>query len=383
MKILKVSFLNKESGWQIPEIEFESFNLLVGASGVGKTRILQCLLTLKRIALGKVEPGIQWQLTFETKAGTHIWKGEYDVARDTQTDSEGIVRRHHNVDAEGQTLLHEELSSNGAVLAAREGSQVTFEGQKLPVKLSPSKSLLSLIEDGQIQSLRDEFRDIVESTTDPKSQYSFILPVIKNRYSDLAAIRSGDFDALTRLALAYFNVPETFDLIKEDLTMLFPRLEDLKISLISKSDIRIRMGDFPETPATDIVVSFKEYGTPWLSHSDMSSGMWKTLLLMSDIHLCSDGSVILIDEVENSLGVNCIDLIGDLVTPDRDVQYIVTSHHPYIINNIPISKWKIITRKGSVVEARPASDFNLGNSKHEAFMQLMQLDAYRKGEVQA
>jgi hypothetical protein len=383
MRILKLSYLDKESGWHIPEITLDVFNLLVGASGVGKTRILQSLLTIKEIAFGKVQPGVEWSIEFQSGGCLYTWKGEYDTARDTQTDADSIVKRPHKADVGNVTLLNEELTKEGAVLASRKGPRVVFKGQKLPVMLSPSESLLSLIEDEQILTIREAFKSIFEATTDPRSRYSMIVPVIKNRYSDIESIRSGDFDVLTRLALAFFNAPEIFQLVKEELSVLFPRLEDLKISLISHSDLRIKVGDLPQTQATDIIVSFKEHGTPWLSHTDMSSGMWKTLLLISEIYLCNNGSVILIDEVENSLGVNCIELIGDLVNSDRDIQYIVTSHHPYIINNIPVSKWKIVTRSGSVVQARPATDFNLGNSKHEAFMQLIQLDAYRKGEVEA
>ena len=48
--------------------------------------------------------------------------------------------------------------------------------------------------------------------------------------------------------------------------------------------------------------------------------------------LWPDGSVILIDEFENSLGVNCLDEITeDVVKESRRLQFILTSHHPYII----------------------------------------------------
>jgi hypothetical protein len=90
--------------------------------------------------------------------------------------------------------------------------------------------------------------------------------------------------------------------------------------------------------------------------------------------------VFLIDEFENSLGVNCLDdLTTALVSHERDLQFIITSHHPYIINNISYSNWKIITRDGGVVTAHDADEFNLGKSKHQAFTQLINLDAYAEG----
>ena len=41
--------------------------------------------------------------------------------------------------------------------------------------------------------------------------------------------------------------------------------------------------------------------------------------------------------------------------------------------------WKIVTRKGGVVIAKDAKDYNLGNSRHQSFMQLLNLDAYKEG----
>jgi len=41
--------------------------------------------------------------------------------------------------------------------------------------------------------------------------------------------------------------------------------------------------------------------------------------------------------------------------------------------------WKIVTRRGGVVTVKDAKDFNLGNSRHESFMQLINLDAYQEG----
>jgi hypothetical protein len=55
------------------------------------------------------------------------------------------------------------------------------------------------------------------------------------------------------------------------------------------------------------------------------------------------------------------------------LQFIATSHHPYIINNIPYEYWKIVTRKGGHISIRNASDYNLGKSKQEAFLQLTKI----------
>ena len=67
------------------------------------------------------------------------------------------------------------------------------------------------------------------------------------------------------------------------------------------------------------------------------------------------------------------------MTYERDLQFIITSHHPYIINNISYKNWKIVTRNGGVVTAKDATDYDIGKSKHQAFTQLINLDAYSEG----
>lgn len=79
----------------------------------------------------------------------------------------------------------------------------------------------------------------------------------------------------------------------------------------------------------------------------------------------------MIDEFENSLGINCIDILtDDLIHENKTLQFIATSHHPYIINNIPYEYWKIVTRQGGHIRTCNASDYHLGKSKQDAFIQL-------------
>jgi len=104
------------------------------------------------------------------------------------------------------------------------------------------------------------------------------------------------------------------------------------------------------------------------------------LMHIAELYLCADGTVILIDEFENSLGINCIDEVTrSIVSSRRSLQFIITSHHPYIINNINFKNWKLITRKAGVVKSYDATRFISGESKHQAFTQLINLDEYVEG----
>ena len=99
------------------------------------------------------------------------------------------------------------------------------------------------------------------------------------------------------------------------------------------------------------------------------------------IALAEKGDVILIDEFENGLGVNCIEDVADMIiNPEQDLQFVITSHHPYVINSIDYKWWKIVTRKGSDVFISTAEALRIGeHSKHDAFLQLVQSSAYKEG----
>ena len=51
--------------------------LFVGASGVGKTKILRAIYCLSRIAAGDSYNGIEWNVTFECHEREYRWSGEF------------------------------------------------------------------------------------------------------------------------------------------------------------------------------------------------------------------------------------------------------------------------------------------------------------------
>lgn len=122
------------------------------------------------------------------------------------------------------------------------------------------------------------------------------------------------------------------------------------------------------------VLYIKEKGfSSWIKQSNISSGMLKTLMYISELYLSPKGSVMLIDEFENSLGVNCLDSMTEIVTDNKDLQFILTSHHPYIINNISPKHWKIVTRQGGVVQVKDPQELGISKSREKAFIDLINI----------
>ena len=177
--------------------------------------------------------------------------------------------------------------------------------------------------------------------------------------------------------LCYKNQPDTFSKIKNRYTEVFPLVEDIRFAPLDNS-----IKDVPSFIKEHPFIQIKEKGiSEWIHQGRISSGMFRTLLHISELYLSSKGTIILIDEFENSLGVNCIDeLTYDLAHgKEKNIQFILTSHHPYIINNIDVRNWKIVSRKAGVINTFDASDFNIGNSMHDKFIQLINLPQYSSG----
>ncbi len=366
MRIHSLSIHNKHLGWGFDNIEFNAnLTLLVGASGVGKTQILSAINDLKKIANGESINGFSWKINFSiSNDKDFIWEGEYEVIEET----DGVFRP---ASEEKPTFLLEQLLQNGQVIINRDSKNIYFNDNKLP-KLSSFESIIHLLkEEESIEIIFNAFQNIVFKEVSNHGrlytvfQNNTLISALKTKYKTAETLRNSGQDVKIKFFIAYELNLDIFQTIKARFIAIFPQIENIKIQQIDdyKSDVTLR------------IVCIKEKNVEkWIREDRMSSGMLKTLIHLCEIYLSNDGSVILIDEFENSLGINCMDVLADdLIHENKTLQFIVTSHHPYIINNIPYEYWKIVTRHGGNIMVGDAASYNLGKSKQNAFSQLTKI----------
>ncbi len=195
---------------------------------------------------------------------------------------------------------------------------------------------------------------------------------MQNQFRNLEDLMNLKGGILFKLAVCFFHFKNTFKEIIVDFKEVFPQVEDVRFVLKS-------FGEEGEQNA--YFFQLKEKGVDkWIDKHSISAGMWKTLLHIADLYLAPENGILLIDEFENSLGVNCIDVLAENLMFGRDeVQVILTSHHPYIINKIPLEYWKVVTRKGGVIQTYASKELNLERSHHEHFLSLLNLPEYKTG----
>jgi predicted ATPase len=380
MRIKKFIFHDKALEWSLSGISFNRLTLLVGASGVGKTQILKAILTLKQIANGDSVSGVKWSVNFETITGqNYIWEGEFE--------NKGLQNFIDDEDDELKKnkpkIINEKILLNGKVIINRNKSETIFQNKKTNVKLSPQESIISILkEEDLIQPAYRGFKKLIfsdqsESQSSPMSSWIFMnTGKLLKKYNTLKKIQEADEDIISKLYIVFKIENETFCKIKERFSEIFPQVEDIKIAPIDIEEQGLP-SFYKDVPF--IQIKEKSVGK-WIQQPKISSGMFRTLIHISEMYLCSEGSVFLIDEFENSLGINCIDeLTNDILKSSRQIQFIITSHHPYIINNIDFSNWEIVTRTSGVVKTTPVDKLISGKSKHDKFMQLMQLKQYETG----
>ena len=375
MRLECLTYHDKVRGWKLEPMHFSDLTLLVGVSGAGKTNILKAIVSLINIAQGIPSNGIDWDVEFTVENGTkYRWSGEYESKEPPKlTDvNEQYASRIVNEQYTSR-ILRERLNRGEKTVFERTEGMLTFNGIDLP-KLSPFESMLKLLNEEEFVSpatkgFQKIYFDARQTDLRGVTLHPPGLEKLFGMEMSIESIRSSNWPVEIKLALAQRKFPKLFLKIKESFMDIFPHVEDIKLE-------HIKMSGF-----IGIQTQIKETGVNrWIPEHEFADGMLKTIRYLAELHLWPAGSIILIDEFENSLGVNCLDVVTDeLMQHGRDLQFILTSHHPYIINNIDMKHWKIVTRRGGTVTAHDASEFGLGKSKHEAFIQLINLKEFTEG----
>lgn len=375
MRINSLKYKDKVQKWELSEIDFFNLTLLVGISGVGKTQILNSILKIKNIAKGKSLNGVEWDISFTNEDKNYRWKGEFEMIDNIKNSFMLIGEEDESLKPK---LINETVFLEGKIIANRESNDIIFQGMKMP-KLASEESIVSIFkEEDNIKAAYDGFKKIVfRDHTQKEGPINFRIIDIKKtkaKYKSVDEIRNSGLDTIQKLSCLYENQKESFNEIVESYKDVFRQIESVKVEPVYDEDTPSFLADMP-------IIQFKEKGVEkWILQNTMSSGMFRTFLHISEMHLLSEGTIVLIDEFENSLGVNCIDVLTeDLIFENTRLQFIATSHHPYIINKIPYDFWKIVTRQGGKITAFNAKEFDLGESNHERFMNLINLPQYKGG----
>jgi predicted ATP-dependent endonuclease of OLD family len=372
MRILTYEYRDvDEARWQFSKARFGKINLLVGDTSTGKTRLLNTLFNLGRFATSKEFRWGYWDLVFKQDEATYRWLLETRAPEAGNCVIQDYIWR-----LEGE----KEIS-----IVRRDKDSFIFDGREMP-KLAKDQSSISLLEDEDlIEPLHKGFASVMRRRFSydalSKAATFHIIPlqlleeIKKNK--DTQKIFASGMSLSANLFLLSEYFPSYFLSICDCYRSVFPFITE--IAVLDLSDVRKSLA----VPARVPVFCIKERNVDkWITLEGLSSGMQKVLLILTDICLIPEGGIYLIDEYENSLGINAIEFLPTfLLELEKDVQFFITSHHPYIINQIPVSSWHVFHRKGSEVTIKFGEELvdRFGKSKQKAFIQLINDPFYTEG----
>lgn len=373
MRILSFQ-IHDADGWTLEPMKLDAFNLLVGVSGAGKTRIVRAIEQVCAVALGTAGAedarGARFVIAFEHDALLYRWEAELEP------------------EDEGPLVRWERITRGGQPLVDRTAERFIFGEREIP-RLDRAKSAIAILkEDPAMAPLHVAFSRCFFMVLDAQEDapgYTFTLANLEKQRHEYASV--GDLGANLSLpiqhkvALLASLFPDAFAEIEADFRDAFSSIEELRVLQLAPPPEPDEWRKIDEYVA---VLSVRESGVAKpFAFSDMSSGMQRYLSFLIHLSFAPRGTVVLIDELEASFGLNCLPAATDfLLRRAPDLQLILTSHHPYIIQKIPIAGWKLVTRQGSqvrVLDAATIPALDEARSRLDHFTRLINLPEYVHG----
>lgn len=363
VKLKWIEFENLRTGLKIERVVFnDDITLLVGLSGVGKTQILNAIEYSLKLAVNKnlrLEP-YNTTLCFQIGEEVYVWS--YRIQQDhTEDIFESKEIKYF--------FAYEKLQNiKGDILMQRTSDTIQVTGyDKVPTPKKDESLLVQYSEDAFVKPIISEMLKLypIEIEMDVRgaiAQESFNMFKAKIKES-FKENEKQPFEKFSHLP-----VPLKIYITKK----YYPQMYAQIFSAVKELFMEINSIDIVEDPDREIyMVAIDVYGKGLLQH-EISNGMLKTIYYIVELITMSKNSLVLIDEFENGLGVNCIDVLAELLLGERrDLQFVITSHHPKIINQISNKKWKIIERDIATVKNFTAEEYGIMHSQHDAYFNLI------------
>jgi predicted ATPase len=379
MSILRFAFQDNRRGWHLEPMELGDLNLLVGVSGAGKTRILENLAAVCATGFGH-ESGLhdcRWELTVETPKGRFVWSARTTVGGSVWPSTFDFNEPWRSPPVGAPTFSMEVVQDeHGDEIVVRKQDGIRLQGASKPIRMKDQESVISLLQD------EESIAPLYQALSKVHRSRSHVWSVAMahddiRRATDglgsIDALRESPLPMIVKVHALHERFRSDFDEVAAAYAEIFPSVQ--RLLLLRRTE--------EQPPFDRWALAIEERGVESpIEWEGISAGMRRTLEHLFELALAPAGTVVLIDEYENSMGVNCLEAVTDrLLEPTRGIQLVLTSHHPYVINNVPLEHWRLVTRQGSTVRVVPATTIPAldTRSRQDAFIRLINATEYMDG----
>lgn len=367
MRINWIEYENFTDNVTIERIDFDKINLLVGVSGAGKTTILRVISDYIDIVRKSksINSASQFTMNFTISKDTVLNTYEWQI----KTIKSSLVGN-LTEGATGYIVERETLCCNGEDILFRERNKpMQIKGYSSIPQTPLEKSAIAVFQDDDVfKEIKSAFAPVI-GLEEHKDAYMYVSKLF---FSVLEKTTNEDFvffesilnlsimPLVSRLAVAEKFFPEAYKEYRCKVREIFPYVDDIEIEQTEKGQ-------------KYFVCLYLENGAR-VEQDKISSGILKTMNILSYVFFNMNDAIIFFDEIENSLGVNCLDDVMESVVEGVDThngQAFLTSHHPYVINTIDSSKWKVVSQEKGYITTKNASEYGIGIGNRDKFFELM------------
>jgi hypothetical protein len=376
MTITALEYEDTQRHWKLERTDLGQFHLLVGASGAGKTAMLEALAEV--CLMGLARPGARhpggtrrWRLDVQTPDGPAcVWEAEVEVQAGTTAQRSDPRHLDHPWPVR---FLHERITvgagSAARTIVARTPDELLFHNEPLPV-VRASESAIAILAgeppgdspvdapgDSPIWALRAALERVLVGSGDPGATLSVAFAQLLGSLDHVPAspeeLREADpVPLLVKAHLARVHLPGFFERIRARYLAVFEHVEDVTVDLAANLTIHGGASGVEDA----FVLAIKERGvSDWIAAPQISSSMVRAFFHLAALELAPRGTTIVIDGYASDLGGRCVSALTELLWQHHDgLQILLASQHPHVARSLPLDCWHVVTRRAGVISVRPA-----------------------------
>lgn len=376
MRITSFSHGDNLLGWEFQEVNLKNLSLFVGESASGKSLMLTSLFRIATKVVSDQQPFVgHWKFRFEIAGIAYEW--ELDSPH----------RDNLEVKIAMEKLIKFNPDGSPTVLVDRTYEYFKLKDKEVPKMPGTSTSIFLFREDPDLKPIHEGFKRIMlrDFVGDQLNNAFAVQATPRNllesfkKEKNFETIFHLDLSISLRLFILKEHFKDRYKSILDAYREVFPFVEQFEFKDMSTS------GELLSNPGKMPYLHIKDRNSGTLVPAqNLSSGMKKVLLIMTDVLSLPLGVIYLIDEYENSLGLNAINFLPNLIAEHGgDNQFIITTHHPYLINAIPVNNWIVFHRKGLQVSVKQGDDLaeSYGKSKQQSFIKLINDPFFTEGAL--